>query len=130
MYNVHVHVSHPCKEADARQRRRNRVQLLQNGESAVARPRGLVEAVAGGQSLAALLVHYRPHDFAFQGWRVYILCMLACVYMHCTVCNNLPFYYCSIVSTEPTSIEISTVLQYQNGNSYLVSYLTNTCTCT
>lgn len=63
-------ITKPCfvlKEPDAKQRTRNRVHLLESKESAVGRPRGLVEAVAGGQSLAALLIYYCHHEFGFKG---------------------------------------------------------------
>ena len=59
------------KEPDAKQRRRNRIQLLESKEWAVARPRGLVEAVTGGQSLAALLIYYCHQEFGFKGTCIY-----------------------------------------------------------
>ena len=78
MYIVHVHV-HVCllmKEPDTKQRRTG-VQLLHSRDSAVARPRALVEAVAGGQCLAALLVHYHHQEFSFQG-----TCLCSCREIH------------------------------------------------
>lgn len=72
-----------CKESDVEQRKNNRVQLLDIGECVIANPRSLVEAVAGGQSLAALLVHYCHHEFTFSGKNVLCcgnyFCMPACV---------------------------------------------------
>lgn len=52
------------------------MQLLESKESAVGRPRGLVEAVAGGQSLAALLIYYCHQEFGFKGTCAVVL---ACV---------------------------------------------------
>ena len=37
------------------------------GESVIARPRSLVDAVTGGQCLPSLLVHYCHQQFEFNG---------------------------------------------------------------
>jgi hypothetical protein len=42
-----------------------------SGSLVVAQPRGLMDAVTGGQSLAALLVYYRRQEYAFKG--LYVL---------------------------------------------------------
>ena len=55
------------KDPDARQRRRNRLQLMSEGDMIIPHAADLCSAVTDGQCLAALLVHYIPHGTKWSG---------------------------------------------------------------
>ena len=47
-----------------------------SGVQVIAQPRTLMEAVTGGQSLAALLVFYQHLDFTFEGSYLFFYVLL------------------------------------------------------
>ena len=68
-----VHVS------DARQRRRNKLQLLGAGEPHICLVEDVCVGVGEGQCLGALLVHYVPQSFKWKGWSFRAKYTVCCV---------------------------------------------------
>lgn len=54
--------------SDARQRRRNRLQLMGAVEPCIRHVDNICVGVGEGQALAALLIHYVPQSFKWAGW--------------------------------------------------------------
>ena len=55
------------RDPDARQRRRNRLRLISEGEMIIPRAADVCSAVIDGQCLAALLVHYGTNGSKWSG---------------------------------------------------------------